>query len=106
MKVRLVETLVREGVAVLPNAESLAELFKAAGAAAEAGDVEFDAPKCIGKTVLEVTDDAGGLLVLQTQGQLLVTQAGRTAFADVNGGQPAPDAESTPAGQVGGSNGG
>ena len=82
MKVRVSETWVRHAVVVIPDSDTLSGALLEAGKVLDAGDIEFASGKCVRRTADEITTDSGGTLMLQADGYLMVTQAGRAVFKD------------------------
>ena len=93
MKVKLVETYVREGVVTIPDGDSVVDAFRRANMMSDDG--VFGCPKRIGTTVLSIETDEGGTLLVQQDGNLLLTQAGKRTFTDATD-KPVID-EPTPA---------
>ena len=81
MKVKLVETYVREVDIDILDTDSVVEAFRQANEFA--GAAEIPGTKCVGKTVLEIQTDEGGTLLVQRDGNLLLTPAGHRVFTDV-----------------------
>jgi hypothetical protein len=85
MKVKLVETVVRELEVSVPNElDALVDIFQAAVGAAQGGQgTELPGSKRnLGFTVVCVSDDGGDVLMVQRAGQILVTQEGGTRFRE------------------------
>lgn len=82
MKVKLVETLVREAVVEVKDSTKIVEVFQGAGEAVDAGGVEFTEPKSIQKTITEVYANDDTLLMTQQMGRTLFTMEGAQLFEE------------------------
>lgn len=81
MKVKLVETLVKEAIVDVPDdVTSIVEVFKMSGEKADSGEAEFSEAKSVGKTIVEVTSDKDELLMTQQMGRTLFTAQGAKLF--------------------------
>ena len=92
MKVKMVETFVKEAIVDIPDeVTSIVEVFKMSAERADSNDAEFGESKSVGKTIVEVTSNKDELLMTQQMGRTLFTAQGARLFDETKGTESAKE---------------